>query len=105
MKESIEDITLQETDTIKPSVSVEVGSVDLNLVSHVDVELTALIGTASITLERLFSLKTGDTVKLNEHLNSDITLEIDNKPVALGKLVAVEECFGVEISEVFSKGK
>lgn len=103
MKEKIESIEFDEASNIKTKDSVPLGPIDIDLVSHVDVDLTAIIGSAKISIKKLFSLKSGDTIRLNESLNSDIILEIDNKPVAKGKLVAVEDCFGVEITEIFRK--
>ena len=39
---------------------------DMSLVGHVPVSLTAIIGTVSISIERLFSLKKGEVLEMNE---------------------------------------
>ena len=103
MKEKVEGIDFDDASNLIITETTNLGTVDMDLVSHVDVDLTAIIGSAQISIKKLFSLKTGDTITLDESLNSDIILEIDNKPVAKGKLVAVDDCFGVEITEIFRK--
>lgn len=73
---------------------------DLGLVGHVTVKLSALVGTASLSIESLFALKRGEVVELAESLDDPITLLLNGKPVAKGELVAVEESFGVRITEL-----
>lgn len=75
---------------------------DLDLIRHVQVSLTATIGTADISIEKLFSLRDGDVVTLRELVNEPVTLCIDNRPVARGLLVAVDDNLGVEISEIIA---
>jgi flagellar motor switch protein FliN/FliY len=73
---------------------------DMSLVSHVSVELTAEIGTAQLTIEALFALKAGDVVTLLQSINEPVTLCVDNKPVAQGNLVAVNDNFGIQVTHI-----
>jgi len=75
-------------------------SKDMNLVGHVPITLTALIGSVSINIEQLFALKKGEVLSMNETLDAPITLLLNDKPVARGELVAVEENFGIRITEI-----
>lgn len=73
---------------------------DLNLINHVAVEITAEIGTAELTVQELFSLKAGDVVKLLQQVNEPVTLRLEGKAVARGHLVAVDDNFGVQLTEI-----
>lgn len=73
---------------------------DLSLIRDVSVNITAKLGTASLTVEKLFSLKAGDIVELEQHLDEMIVFYMDDKPIARGNLVVVEDNYGVEIVEI-----
>jgi flagellar motor switch protein FliN/FliY len=73
---------------------------DIGLIGHVQVSMTAQIGTVTMSVERLFSLVAGDVVKMNEFLESPMLLMLDGKPVARGELLAVDDHFGIRIVEV-----
>lgn len=75
---------------------------DIDLIKHVQVALTATIGSAELSIEKLFSLRDGDVVTLKELVNEPVTLCIDQRPIARGQLVAVEDHFGVEITEILT---
>jgi flagellar motor switch protein FliN/FliY len=73
---------------------------DLSLISHVQVSLTAQIGTLSLSVEKLFGLTRGDVLEMNELLDEPVTLLLDGKPVARGELLGVDEHFGIRILEI-----
>jgi flagellar motor switch protein FliN len=73
---------------------------DMKLVGHVPITLTALIGSVSINIDQLFALKKGEVLSMNESLDAPITLLLNDKPVARGELVAVEDNFGIRITEL-----
>jgi flagellar motor switch protein FliN/FliY len=73
---------------------------DLNLVGHVEVQLSAQVGTLTMSIERLFGLKSGDVVEMNELLDEPVTLMLNGRPVAKAELVALDDHFGVRILEI-----
>lgn len=75
---------------------------DIDLIRHVQVSLTATIGTADISIEKLFSLRDGDVITLRELVSEPVTLCIDSRPVARGLLVAVDDNLGVEVTEILA---
>ena len=97
-KTSVSPIDLPETDSAP--IGSNLLNKDLHLVGHVPITLTALIGSVSITIEQLFALKQGEVLSMNESLDAPITLLLNDKPVARGELVAVEENFGIRITEL-----
>ena len=75
-------------------------SKDMSLIGHVPVTLTALIGSVSISIDKLFALKKGEVLEMNESLDMPITLQLNGKSVARGELVVVEDNFGIRITEL-----
>ncbi len=75
-------------------------SKDMSLIGHVPVTLTALLGSVSISIDKLFALKKGEVLEMNESLDMPITLQLNGKSVARGELVAVEDNFGIRITEL-----
>jgi flagellar motor switch protein FliN len=73
---------------------------DIDLIGHVQVSMTAQVGTVTMSVERLFSLASGDIVAMNELLEAPLTLMLNGKPVAHGELLAVDDHFGIRIVEV-----
>jgi flagellar motor switch protein FliN/FliY len=98
-KTPVNPIDLREAGPGSPSGSNLV-SKDMNLVGHVPITLTARIGSVSINIEQLFALKKGEVLSMNETLDAPITLLLNDRPVARGELVAVEENFGIRITEL-----
>lgn len=98
-KTSVNSIDLPDANENAPTGSPVINK-DMSLVGHVPVTLTALIGSVSISIEKLFSLKKGEVLEMNESLDMPITLQLNGKPVARGELVAVEDNFGIRITEL-----
>lgn len=100
MEREIEKIELEQVVPDTESDSPNLIRRDMNLVGHVNVSVSVKVGEANLSIDRLFSMKSGDIVKLNETVDSPVTLTIDGKPVARGFLVAVEDNFGIQITEI-----
>ena len=73
---------------------------DLSMVGHVKVKLDAVIGDCEIPVSELMALSKGDVLTLLAGLDDPITLWLDDRPIARGELVAVDDNFGVRITEV-----
>ena len=73
---------------------------DMSLIGHVQVSLAAQVGTVSLSVERLFALKAGEVISMNELLDAPVTLMLNGRAVARAELLAVEDHFGVRILEL-----
>lgn len=73
---------------------------DLSLFGHVNVRVTAEVGHAELSIEKLLASKSGDVISLVQSVETPITLLVNGKAVARGQLVAVEDNFGVQITEI-----
>jgi flagellar motor switch protein FliN/FliY len=73
---------------------------DYRLVKSVPVLVSIELGDMEVTLEKLFSMKVGEVIALDKEVDQPINLVLDGNKVAEGTLVAVDGCFGIEITEV-----
>ncbi|MDZ4298820.1 MAG: FliM/FliN family flagellar motor switch protein [Moraxellaceae bacterium] len=100
MSVTVEHIELNEAT---PELVKEGGVLikrDIGLVKHVLVELSVEVGTVEMSIDELFELKSGGLVKLQQQVNEPATLRLDGKAVARGNLVAVDDNFGVQLTEI-----
>lgn len=72
----------------------------LDLVGHVKVKLTVGLGTAELTIDKLFSLSANDVIALDRDLEAPVDVRLNDKVIARGTLVAVGDNFGVRITEI-----
>ena len=72
----------------------------LDLVGHVKVRLAVTLGTAELTIDKLFSLAANDVVSLDRDLEAPVDVRLNDKIIARGTLVAVGDNFGVRITEI-----
>lgn len=73
---------------------------NLDLVKNVKVQLTIKLGNAELTVDELFNLKQGSVVEVQKEADQPLDIELDGKLVARGTIVAVDDNFGIKITEV-----
>lgn len=72
----------------------------LELIRSVKVRLSASLGEAVLTVGELTSLKDGSVIKLDREAGDPVDIVLEGKVIARGHLVAVDDNFGVRISEL-----
>ena len=70
------------------------------LLDSVKVRLSVVVGQAETTLGDLMGLKPAAVLKIDRHVEQPVDLLINGEVVARGHLVAVDDNFGVRITEV-----
>lgn len=100
MSVTIDSFELEEALEQNNSQASNLIARDMELIKHVKVELVVELGTAELTVDQLFALKAGDVVKLLEKVTEPASLCVDGKRVARGNLVAVEDNFGLQLTEI-----
>jgi len=72
---------------------------NLNVLQNVKVRLRVSVGQATMTVGEFLNLKEGGILKLEAALDAPVDVLLEDKVVARGQLVAVDDNFGVRISE------
>lgn len=95
----VDQVELEELKN-EPSSESVLSQQNLNVVKGVKVELKVVLGDTELSVGELFDLKENSVLKLNQTTNEPVELRLDDQLVARGMLVAVDDNFGVQISEV-----
>jgi flagellar motor switch protein FliN/FliY len=80
-----------------------IGLLDPEVLGNLTIELVAQLGRGSMTIHQLASLKSGEIVPLDTPLNGTIDLTLSGALVARGEIVAVDDQFGLRITEIFAR--
>ena len=98
MTDTIHEAPLQE---LGPGAAGATGN-DLSLVLDVPVELAVEIGRTTMTIRQTMALAPGSVVILDRMAGEPVDLLVNGKRIARGEVVAIDEEFGLRITEVTS---
>ena len=73
---------------------------ELDALLNVNVDITAVLGTTMMPISQVLQLGRGAVVELNRAVNEDIEIHANNRLVATGEVVVIEDRLGVSINEV-----
>lgn len=72
------------------------------LIRNIKVRLSVCVGGCQLTIQELLDLKEEQILTLDKNTREPVDITVDGKLVARGHLVAVDDSFGVRISEIVS---
>jgi len=75
---------------------------NLDIIKNVKVKLEVRVGEAELTVDELLKLGEGSIVQLKRPVTAPVDLLIDGRVVARGQLVAAEDNFGIQVTELHS---
>jgi|TARA_Y100000294_G_scaffold43213_2_gene39538 flagellar motor switch protein FliN/FliY len=66
----------------------------------VEVEITAVLGMATMPISQILKLGSGAVVELNRTVGEDIEVRANNRLVAKGEVIVVDDRLGVTMTEI-----
>ncbi len=76
---------------------------NLDVLMHVPLTVTAELGTSKMSVAEVLKLGTGSIIELDRLAGGPVDLLVNNKLVARGEVVAVDDNFGVRVTELISR--
>ncbi len=73
---------------------------ELEALLDVDVEITAVLGTSMMAISQILKLGRGAVVELNRTVTEDIEIHANNRMVAHGEVVVIEDRLGVSLTDI-----
>ena len=73
---------------------------NLELLLDVPVSLTVELGTTQLTMKEVLDLGIGSVVRLDKEADTPVELMVNDKLIARGEVVVVEDRFGIKITEL-----
>ena len=90
---------MAEATTDEPKIAT-----DLAPVFDVPVNISAVLGRASLTVAQLLQLGQGSVLELDRKVGEAIDIYVNNRLVARGEVVIVDERLGVTMTEIIKDG-
>jgi len=78
------------------------GPSNLDIVLDVPVKLTVELGSCLLPMREVLQLNIGSVVQLDKSADDPVHLSVNQKVVARGEVVVVENRFGIKIIELFN---
>ena len=72
----------------------------LDLVLDVKVKVTVQLGSCQLPMREVLALAAGSIIQLNQHDSDPVGLYVNDKLIAYGEVVVVEDSFGIKITEL-----
>lgn len=89
-----------EPQTVGDVLRIEDNLTELDAVLDVSVDITAVLGTAVMPISQILKLGRGAVVELNRGVGEDIEIHANNRLVATGEVIVVEDRLGVNINNI-----
>ena len=75
-------------------------SATIDLVMDVKVKVTVQLGSSMLSMREVLALTAGSVIQLQHKASEPVGLYVNDKLVAYGEVVVVEENFGIKIIEL-----
>ena len=94
------------TELVMPALHEQAGerpaNLDLGPVLDVPVELTVEIGRSTMTIRETLEIGPGAIITLNKMTGEPVDLLVNGRRIARGEVVAIDEEFGLRITQVIT---
>ena len=98
-----EEMELPAFDRPAPSADAAfAGAADLGRLSDVPVELAVEIGRTTMTIRETLAIAPGSIIALDRMAGEPVDLLVNGRRIARGEVVAIDEEFGLRVTEVVS---
>ena len=92
------------TDTTDNNVGTS-ENLSLENVYDIPVQITVILGRTSMQVSQLLKLGRGAVIELDKKVGEPIDIFVNNRLVARGEVVVVEERIGVTMTEIIKSDK
>ncbi|MDH2909206.1 MAG: flagellar motor switch protein FliN [Candidatus Eremiobacteraeota bacterium] len=76
---------------------------NIDVLLHVPMQVTAELGKTKMSVEDVLKIGTGTVIELDRLAGGPVDLLVNNKLIARGEVVAVDENFGIRVSELIAR--
>ena len=73
---------------------------NIGVLMHIPLHLTVELGSCTMSVAEILKLGTGSIVELDRAADHPVNLLVNNRAIARGEIIAVEENFGLRITEL-----
>ncbi len=96
----VEDGSMAEEEQAPETPDSDKPTTEVEALLDVNVEITAVLGTSLMPISQILKLGRGAVVELNRSVGEDIEVHANNKLVAMGEVIVVDDRLGVTMTEI-----
>lgn len=74
----------------------------MDLLLHVPLHLSVVLGRCTMPIGDILKIGTGSVVELDRNVGHPVDLLVNDRPIARGEIVAVDDAFGLRITELIA---
>ena len=103
-----ETLTLSELDAggvDRSRENLNISANDLDAVYGIPVEVAAVLGKAEMQVSHLLKLGRGAVIELDRKVGEAIDIYVNNRLVARGEVVVVEDRLGITMTEIIKSDR
>ena len=78
---------------------------NLDILLDVKVKITVQLGSSQLPMREVMELQPGSVIQLNQLANDPVGLYVNDKLIAYGEVVVVEDNFGIKITELVGSSR
>ncbi len=84
-------------------MSAPATSPNLEVLLDVPVKLSVELGSCLLPMREVLQLAPGSVVQLDKHADTPVDIYVNQKLIARGQVVVVEDMFGIKLSELVGR--
>lgn len=89
-----------EFEEVEQQGTTEVRKKDIDAIYDIPVQISAVLGKSSMQVSQLLKLGRGAVVELDRKVGESIDIYVNNRLVARGEVIVVEDRLGVTMTEI-----
>ncbi len=94
-----------EFDEVQGSGSGEARKQDIDAIYDIPVQISAVLGKSTMQVSQLLKLGRGAVVELDRKVGEAIDIYVNNRLVARGEVIVVEDRLGVTMTEIIKSDR
>ena len=94
-----------EFEEVKQHATTEVRKKDIDAIYDIPVQISAVLGKSTMQVSQLPKLGRGAVVELDRKVGEAIDIYVNNRLVARGEVIVVEDRLGVTMTEIVKSDK
>lgn len=83
----------------------DAADINLDAISDIPVEISAVLGQTTMPISQLMKLGRGAVIKLDRKIGEAVDIYVNNRLIARGEVVLVENRIGVTMTEVIKSDR
>ena len=87
-------------EDLQEHVTTEVRKKDIDAIYDIPVQISAVLGKSTMQVSQLLKLGRGAVVELDRKVGEAIDIYVNNRLVARGEVIVVEDRLGVTMTEI-----